>query len=188
MGDSIWQGERVRLRAVEPSDWEIHDEWDHDTESYGRLDRIHFPKSRERARRWAEATALREPEGDAYHFEIEGGDGALAGAIATHACDPRVGTFSYGVAVRAEHRRKGYATEAIALVLRYYFRELRYQKVTVQVYDFNEPSQRLHERLGFQREGRLRRLVYTGGRHHDVLVYGLTAEEFASGCGASYIV
>ncbi|HST89189.1 MAG TPA: GNAT family protein [Ktedonobacterales bacterium] len=188
MSDSIWQGERVRLRAVEPSDWETHFTWDQDTASYGLLDRIHFPKSRERAKHWAEATALREPEGDAYHFEIVDRDGALAGAIATHACDPRNGTFTYGVAVRAEHRRKGYAAAAIALVLRYYFRELRYQKVTVQVYDFNEPSQRLHERLGFQREGQLRRMIYTSGRHHDVLVYGLTAEEFAAGCGAMYIL
>ncbi|MGI8643788.1 MAG: GNAT family N-acetyltransferase, partial [Thermomicrobiales bacterium] len=58
--------------------------------------------------------------------------------------------------------------------------ELRYQKVTVQVYAFNESSIALHEQLGFQREGRLRRLVYTGGQHHDVLMYGLTREEFGA--------
>jgi len=46
------------------------------------------------------------------------------------------------------------------------------------VYDFNEPSIQLHEQLGFQREGRLRRHIYTAGRHHDEIVFGMTAAEF----------
>jgi RimJ/RimL family protein N-acetyltransferase len=66
------------------------------------------------------------------------------------------------------------------LVLRYYFQELRYQKVTVRVYSFNDASIRLHEKLGFQLEGRLRRTVYTNGEYFDELIYGLTVEEFVS--------
>ncbi|HET7095418.1 MAG TPA: GNAT family N-acetyltransferase, partial [Thermomicrobiales bacterium] len=62
--------------------------------------------------------------------------------------------------------------------LRYFFDELGYQKAHVHVYAFNAASIRLHERLGFQREGRLRRMLFTGGQFHDVLVYGLTLEEF----------
>lgn len=50
------------------------------------------------------------------------------------------------------HWRRGYASDAICIVLRYYFEELRYQKCTVSVYDFNESSLRLHEWLGFQVE------------------------------------
>jgi RimJ/RimL family protein N-acetyltransferase len=50
--------------------------------------------------------------------------------------------------------------------------------VTVRAYAFNEPSLRLHERLGFVPEGRLRRMIYTGGAHHDVCLYGMTVEEF----------
>jgi len=68
----------------------------------------------------------------------------------------------------------------ITLVLRYYFRELRYQKATVTVYSFNEASARLHESLGFQLEGRIRRTVFTGRKHCDQLVYGITTEEFGA--------
>ncbi|WP_268251865.1 hypothetical protein [Litorilinea aerophila] len=32
--------------------------------------------------------------------------------------------------------------------------------------------------MGFRQEGRLRRMIYTGGQFHDVLLLGLTAEEF----------
>jgi RimJ/RimL family protein N-acetyltransferase len=74
--------------------------------------------------------------------------------------------------------RKGYASEAILLVLRYYFLELGYQKVTATVYSFNTPSISLHERLGFQPEGRVRRTVYTQGQHFDELIFGMTREEF----------
>ena len=50
--------------------------------------------------------------------------------------------------------------------------------MSVHVYEYNEASCRLHERLGFVQEGRLRRMAYAAGRHWDVLVYGLTREEF----------
>jgi len=64
-------------------------------------------------------------------------------------------------------------------VLRYYFEELRYQKVTVSVYSFNEESIALHKRLGFKQEGCLRRMIYTRGQYFDRLLFGLTADEFA---------
>jgi RimJ/RimL family protein N-acetyltransferase len=50
--------------------------------------------------------------------------------------------------------------------------------VTAIVYSFNERSRRLHERLGFTLEGRLRRTAYTNGEHHDELYFGMMCEEF----------
>ncbi len=179
---SYWEGSIVRLRAVEPGDWEIHHEWDQDNEMQRWLDRVHIPRSREGTRRWAEQQAIREPENDTFHFEVETLSGELVGSVNAHDCDRRTGTFEVGIAIRSEHQRKGYAREAIALLLRYYFHELRYQKVNAYIVDVNDPSLRLFERLGFQQEGRLRRLVYTGGRHYDYVAYGMTIEEFdASG-------
>jgi RimJ/RimL family protein N-acetyltransferase len=139
---------------------------------------IPFPTSQESVKTWAEAQSKQPPTDDNFRFQIENIAGELVGTLNTHNCNPRNGTFSYGVAVRSEHQRKGYAAEAIRLVLRYYFEERRYQKVTVEVYSFNAPSIRLHEALGFTLEGRLRRMHYAGGAYHDVLVYGLTREEF----------
>ena len=60
----------------------------------------------------------------------------------------------------------------------YYFRELRYQKLMATVYSFNERSLRMHEKLGFTFEGRLRRTVFTNGRYYDQLYFGMTSEEF----------
>jgi RimJ/RimL family protein N-acetyltransferase len=49
------------------------------------------------------------------------------------------------------------------------------------VYSFNEESARLHEKLGFQLEGRIRGTEFTDGALHDKLIYGITADEFAAG-------
>lgn len=177
---SAWEGELVRLRAVEASDWEAFRRFDADSEMERAVDVVHFPRSAEAARRWAADEASATPEGDARRLAVEALDvgGELVGSVSTFACSPRHGTFRYGVAVGAAHRRRGYAREAIALLLRHYFGELRYQKATVSVYAFNEASLRLHERLGFREEGRLRRMVFTAGAHHDEVVLGLLAEEF----------
>lgn len=178
MSGNFWEGSIVRLRAIEPSDWETFFEWNQDTDAAMRSYYLPFPQSREAVKRWAEKTSTQPPERDAFFLVIETLDNEIAGSISTHSCEPRNGTFKYGLAIREEHRRKGYAAEAVRLLLRYYFGELRYQKVTASVYSFNEPSIRLHEKLGFKLEGRLRRMIYTQGSYFDELLFGITAEEF----------
>lgn len=176
---NAWEGKLVRLRQLEPEDWEVHYEWNHDSEMSRRLHFVWFPQSRAAVKKWVdEASAAKAPEDDKVDLVIETLAGEHAGVIGVNQTDKRNGTFRYGVAVRGPHQRKGYASEAITILLRHYFNELRYQKVTASVYSFNEPSIRLHERLGFQREGRLRRMIYTQGAYHDELIFGMTADEF----------
>lgn len=178
---SIWQGPRVRLRAIEPADWETYYAWDQESEQARALDVIHFPQSRAATQAWAEQKSRKRSDDDSCRFVISDAAGEVVGDISTHDCNRRAGAFSYGVSIRAAQRGQGYAAEAIALVLRYYVQEMRYQKVTVHVFAFNTASIRLHEKLGFQLEGRLRRTVYTNGQYFDELIYGLTVEEFAAG-------
>lgn len=177
---SIFEGKLIRLRAVEASDWDAHYQWNLDSDNGLMTDEIWFPTSRSTVQAWAERESVRGADEDAYRFQIETLAGKFAGTINTHTCAPRNGTFGYGLAILPAYQRKGYATEAIGLVLRYYFGERRYQKVNAEVYSFNKPSITLHERLGFAMEGRLRRMVYTGGEYHDRLIFGMTAEEFAA--------
>jgi RimJ/RimL family protein N-acetyltransferase len=175
---NAWQGEKVRLRAVEPEDWETYHRDGQDSEAARMGDAVHFPRAAEVTRQWAQELSTARPKNDNYRWAIETLDGVLVGMIGTHRCDAHNGTFEYGLGIFREHWRNGYALDAICLVLTHYFRERRYQKVNVHVYAFNEASMRLHEALGFQQEGRLRRMIYTGGEYPDVLVYGMTIEEF----------
>ena len=177
---NIWQGKLVRLRAVEPEDWQVFFDWGQDTD-FGRWSYwIPFPRSREAARKWTADLALADVNNHESRWVIETLAGDFVDTLNTHTCDPRVGTFQYSLGIKRDHWRNGYASEAIWLVLGYFFRELRYQKVNAHVYAFNEPSLQLHRKLGFREEGRLRRMVYTGGQHHDEVIFGLTAEEFGA--------
>jgi RimJ/RimL family protein N-acetyltransferase len=179
VNNSVWQGKKVRLRAIEPEDWTVFNAWNLDSETARLCYAVPFPSSKERDRKWAAEQAVQEGKNDAINLGIENEAGELVGVINSHSCSPRNGTFRYGLAVQREHWRKGYASEAILLLLRYYFLELRYQKVNADVYSFNTASVRLHERLGFVQEGRLRRMIYTDGQYFDDFIFGMTAEEFA---------
>jgi len=181
---NYWEGTKIRLRAVEAQDAAAHYRFNL-SEACGLLDQIYPPGSAARVAEWATRKSLEGFENDAYSFQMEAiGSGDLVGGIATHHCDARTGVLSYGLHVLEEHRGRGYASEAICLVLRYYFQERRYQKANVGVFAINEPSRRLHETLGFQLEGTIRRSVFTRGEFSDMLEFGMTVEEFRERHGA----
>lgn len=180
MSTPYWEGRRVRLRAIEPEDAAFHFDLNRQRWVDRNQEIVHVPSSMARVRQWATETSLQGyRDGDAFFFEIESlATGELLGSIDTHHTDARSGVLSYGIAIHEEHRRKGYASDAICLVLRYYFLERRYQKANVGIFTFNEESIALHERLGFVLEGQQRRMMYSAGEYHDLLLYGMTVEEF----------
>jgi RimJ/RimL family protein N-acetyltransferase len=177
---SIWVGERVRLRQVEPEDWSAYKEFDEYTDDQRTSWRVMPPRSAEGYRRWATDRATAPHHDDNLELAVESlEDKAPVGMVSVREADPRNGTFALGVAIGRPHQRRGYATEAVLLVLRYLFGECRYQKCDVAVYADNRASLALFQRLGFSLEGRRRRQHFHGGRYHDVDLLGLTVEEFA---------
>ncbi|SDC21988.1 Protein N-acetyltransferase, RimJ/RimL family [Paenibacillus sp. UNCCL117] len=152
---------------------------DQDSEGARASDALYFPRSEAGTKSWAEQQASKGANGHHIMLAIESLDGELVGSINSHSCDPRNGTFKYGVAIFREHWRNGYASDAVRILLRYFFNELRYEKVTAHIYAFNEGSIKLQEHLGFKQEGKMRNMIFTNGRHYDEYVYGLLKSEFA---------
>ncbi len=175
---SFWTGKRVRLRGIEPDDWPAFMRFAEDEERLGDL--LRPPRSAEAFRAWAREQAVATPDGDRFQLAIEAvGTGETVGAVGSHDADPHAGWFEYGVTIGAGHRRKGYAAEAVVLLLRFMFAERRFHKCAARVFAHNEGSLALQRRLGFVEEGRLRDQVFFAGRHHDLVVTGLLADEFA---------
>lgn len=178
--ENIFQGKRVRLRAPEPSDGAVHFEMDSQYTNVARANYfVTFPGSAVRVNDWAKTQSEQIPMKHEQHLQIESIDsGDLVGSINSINCSLRNGTFSYGIVIFPPYHKKGYASEAIILFMRYFFMELRYQKVVAHVYGFNNASISLHEKLGFSLEGRLRRMIYTAGEYYDELIFGMLNEEF----------
>nr|WP_225954071.1 GNAT family protein [Kibdelosporangium phytohabitans] len=165
------------MRGIEPSDWEAFRRFDENSADMRAADMMYPPRSAEGYRRWTEEQSTRDPEGEEFMLAIEA-NGVLVGSLSTSGTDRLAGRFSYGVSVGDEHKRRGYASEAVVLLMAYMFAERRYHKCEISIYSVNEPSIRLHEELGFVTEGRLRDHVFFAGTHQDLVVLGMTAQEF----------
>jgi RimJ/RimL family protein N-acetyltransferase len=174
---NYWQGKKVKLRALEARDIDLFADLDYEFEK--NIDAIPFPQTKERLRAWMDKE-IQPRFGDSFRWVAEDLEGKAVGTIHSFACDRRNGTFKYGIAVAKAYWGQGYAKEMIHLVLRYYFNELGYQKVTPHVFSFNERSLRLHQAMGFTTEGKLRNMIYTNGRHFDEIHFGLTKAEFSN--------
>jgi RimJ/RimL family protein N-acetyltransferase len=107
--------------------------------------------------------------------------GVTVGWVTLHTRDQKNGTFGFGVAIYREHRGQGYAVDGVRLILKYAFWEQRFQKCNSMCFAINQGSIRLHQKLGFVEEGRIRRNCFFGGKYHDDVLFGMTREEFDAG-------
>lgn len=111
-------------------------------------------------------------------FAIEDFNNQFVGWLTLWGRNPRSGVFSFGVSIFKEFRGKKYAKDAIKIILRYGFYELRMQKCNSGCRADNKASAALHKSLGFIEEGRIRREIFTNNRYYDLLKFGLLKEEF----------
>jgi RimJ/RimL family protein N-acetyltransferase len=75
-------------------------------------------------------------------------------------------------------RGKGYGTEALQLLLAFAFGDLNLNRVYLHVFSTNGAALRVYERVGFVREGILRKAVYIDGEYIDVVVMGILRDEY----------
>jgi RimJ/RimL family protein N-acetyltransferase len=77
-----------------------------------------------------------------------------------------------------DYHGEGYATEAMTLLLDHVFDTYEARGVEAGVFSHNDASQALLDRLGFTREGVLRKNEFVEGAYRDEYVYGLLREEW----------
>ena len=77
-------------------------------------------------------------------------------------------------------QEKGYATDALQLLLKYGFCELRLHRIYAIIFGYNEASIKFFEKNRFKLEGRHREARFWDGKFHDELVYGILEDEYLS--------
>ena len=90
--------------------------------------------------------------------------------------DPALGEVTILMARAA--RGRGLATRALALLVEWGVRELGMQRIQAVVHPENARSIALFERLGFEREGLLRRLRPRATGREDRILYAVLADEW----------
>jgi RimJ/RimL family protein N-acetyltransferase len=84
--------------------------------------------------------------------------------------------LSYQLFDRADDG-KGYASEAVALLVRYLFENKTFNRIRLIIHPDNSGSQRVAEKNGFQREGVMRGAWLTRGRYQDVQLWSILRDE-----------
>ncbi len=91
------------------------------------------------------------------------------------ATDPSLGEVGYLLSQDA--RGRGAATRAVGLLVEWSFRELGMERVQALVHPDNPGSAGVLERLGFQREGLLRRCRPGNGAREDRILFAVLPDE-----------
>lgn len=102
-------------------------------------------------------------------------DGDPVGTIWLFGLDAVNARGELGYWIAEGHRGEGHATAAVDLVVEYAVAEQRLRKVVARVFEGNEPSMRVLEKAGFEREGVLRDHYYVDGEYLDATLFGWLA-------------
>lgn len=169
------QGERVRLRALEPGDAEAIWEWHQDHE-FHLLDGWIYPASRQQIADWVGAVSDSKFANAAFAIATE--TGSLIGYLRLKGASSEHRHAEFGIAIERNYWDQGYGTDATRTILRFAFTEMGLHRVALGVLDSNVRAQRAYEKCGFQVEGRAREATYRLGRWCDVIEMAILDREF----------
>jgi RimJ/RimL family protein N-acetyltransferase len=120
-------------------------------------------------------TGLDEP-GGALALAIEHG-GTLIGAVSVWRTEQERRTVEVGWTLDPAHGGNGYATEAVAAVLRFAFERHDVHRAVAQMDARNDSSARLAGRLGMRQEAHFRSDFWSKGEWTDTLVFAMLRSE-----------
>ena len=110
-------------------------------------------------------------------FVIERKDGTKIGFIAHYFVQP-TRVMEIGYVIVLGERGKGYGTEAVQVMVDYLFLSKDIVRIQALTDVRNKASQRVLEKAGFQKEGRLRSVGYVRGKWADDYIYSILREEW----------
>ncbi|MEG9296294.1 GNAT family protein [Mangrovibacillus sp. Mu-81] len=171
-------GTNLYLTGFKEGDIPLLVKWSRNEKLQRVLDALpYIPKSNDDMEKWISAKdhrsirlAIRLRESDRLIGYAE-----LDGILWAH----RVGGLSILIGEEAHHG-KGYGREAMECLLAYAFSELNLHRMQLTVFSYNTRAIRLYESLGFTKEGSFREFLQRDGSRHDMLLYGMLADEWNS--------
>ena len=139
------------------------------------------PYPREAGDRLVRQMMSRHPDtaGEWFQFAVVlRANGQLIGDCAAmpHADDPR--QCEIGFTIAGEHQGRGYATEAVRLLVGYLFTARGKHRIAASCDARNTASAAVLERLAMRREGHLRESTWAKGEWTDDLLYALLRAEW----------
>jgi RimJ/RimL family protein N-acetyltransferase len=171
------EGEKVRLKRLDKDDLSFYLEFRNNPAYYGQyvdfqrqISETDFMKRLENPSPLLATLQLVE-------FVIEKKDGTKIGLI-SHYVIPGYGWMEIGPAIGPTEVGKGYGTEAMQIMVDYLFLTTDIIRITELTDVRNVAAQKCYERVGFKKEGTIRKARYYRGEWADHYIYGILREEW----------
>lgn len=103
-------------------------------------------------------------------------EGETIGDIKLTEIEPNVGEI--GIMIDPKHHGDGYGTEASELLVKHAFEQLDFHKLYAWVFETNEKSARVWEKLGFEKEAELENHYLIDGEYKKAYIYSLLRREW----------
>lgn len=175
-------GEGVELRRHDRANYPLYARWYGDEEIWHLTSWASEPMRREAVERLFEEREA-SPTDDSFAIHREGEEEPL-GVISLMNIKDKNPSAELSIIVGDEKDRdKGLGTEAMRIILRHAFEDLGLQRVGLSVFEFNEPAIRAYEKLGFQREGRIRGAIRRDRESYDAILMRILESEWRKSQG-----
>ncbi|MBP5571012.1 MAG: GNAT family N-acetyltransferase [Prevotella sp.] len=165
-------GKNIRLRAIEPEDLDILYEIENDRRLWD-VGATNVPYSRYSLHNYIASQTNDIFADRQLRLMIENEDGQTIGIVDLMNFDPQHQRAEIGIVVMTPWRRKGYAKEVIAQIVKYSNERLHLHQLYAFVATDNEASLRLFRKSGFVSGSVLTDWLFDGCDYHDALLVQL---------------
>lgn len=168
----MWKGEKIILRAIEPGDIDIHYRWENNVKNWN-ITNTSIPFSRETLMQYI--SSVKDIYADKqFRFVIDTHEGKPVGFIDLFEFDPIHKRAGVGILIgEDEDRGKGYAADALAVLINYCREILRLQNLFCNILVSNNTSVKLFEKYHFKPVGTKSSWHWNGKEWEDELLYQL---------------
>lgn len=163
------EGKTINLRVAERKDLPIIGEWRSNPEFQGEYNVLIQESKDELEKRYDNLGP------DEKWFLIEKKDGTKIGLVVL---ELEGGLHELGYGVIPNERRKGYCTEAVKIAVDYLFLSKPTVRIQAHTNVRNKASQRVLEKVGFKKEGTVRKRIFIRGRWRDEFLYSIIRKEW----------
>jgi RimJ/RimL family protein N-acetyltransferase len=173
-------GKLVRLRAYEKSDLDSIMKWINDEEVTDFLagGMLTYPVSSITEEKFIEMAAKSSDTDKSFAIETLA-EGKYLGGTAFHAINWLNRSAGLGITIGDKSCwGRGYGTDAMRVMMRLGFDKMNLHRLWLHVHEYNPRAIASYDKLGFKREGVLRKERFLRGRYYDTIVMGILEDEF----------
>jgi RimJ/RimL family protein N-acetyltransferase len=170
-GERLLEGKNVNLSVMEKEDLPLFAEWINKPELSGEYNPLRQLSRTEIEKKYDEKKLEQE------EFLIEKKEGTRIGYM-WHFTSTFSKLLEIGYFLVPNERGKGYCTEAVRIMVDYLFLSKNIVRIQAQTDLRNVASQRILEKVGFKKEGTIRKSLFNRGEWRDACVCSILREEW----------